>query len=102
MSGISTGRTSSRCRGTGRRCQLGPGAGALEQPRRQPRLELADLAAHGGLRGAQLARRAGEVAVPRDALEGDQRVRGKDAVRVAPIHDSKPLCHATLVRIGCG
>ena len=37
--------------------QGGPGAGALEQPRRQPRLELADLAADGGLRGAQLARR---------------------------------------------
>ena len=53
-----------------------PGAGTLEQAHRQPRLELADLAAHGGLRGAQFARRQGEVAVPRGALKGDQRVCG--------------------------
>ena len=38
----------------------------------------------------------GEAAVPRGALEGDQCVRGRDAVRVAMIHDIKPSYHAIL------
>ena len=66
--------------------QGGPGARALEQAHRQPGLELADVAADGGLRGAHLARGQGEAAVPRGALEGDQGVGGRYPVRTALTH----------------
>ena len=86
VNGRETGRdaVAEALSGVGQGC---PGAGALEQARRQPRLERGDLAADGGLRGAQFARRQGEVAVPRGALERDQRVRGGNPVWVAGIHD---------------
>lgn len=63
--------------------QGGPGARALEQAHRQPRLELVDVAADGGLRGAQLARGQGKAAVPGGALEGDQGVGWRHPVWAA-------------------
>ena len=75
--------------------QSHPGAGALEQAR----FELGDLAADGGLRGAQLVRRQGEVGVACGALEGDRRIGGRNAVGVANFHDYRTLHHKHVLLI---
>ena len=49
------------------------------------------LARHDEEAGRLVGAGEGEVGVPRGTLEGDQRVRGRDAARVAVIHDNKTL-----------
>ena len=78
--------------------QGGPGARTLEQAHRQPGLELADVAADGGLRGVHLARGQREVGVPRGALEGDQGVGRRHPVRATLIHNNNSSYHVKMVK----